>query len=357
MTYITRFFDNYFLLIDAMSIYIMIGLFIAGILKQLIPDDFVSRNLGTDSTLSVIKATVFGIPLPVCSCSVIPIAQGLRKEGASKGAVQSFLISTPITGVDSMLATFSFFGLVFTIFRVFSSIIIAISVGLIQNFVQKENLEKEKIVIKPLFSLKKEQSFSLLNKTTPKIKNKFSLKAVFTYAYVTLFVDMVKALFVGLLIGAIFTTFIPKEYSSLLFENKILTYFVILVFSIPLYTCATASLPIAAAFMLQGMSAGAVFIFLTAGPATSAVTMSVVYKMLGKTSLIVYVCTIAVLSLTFGFSFDILFDKFEVLNFVNDTDDYSLLNRFFSIFMLLLMCYYLLKPIFSKNCTSSCCSE
>ncbi len=357
MTYITKFFDNYFLLIDAMSIYIMIGLFIAGILKQLIPNDFVSRNLGTDSILSVIKATVFGIPLPICSCSVIPIAQGLRKEGASKGAVQSFLISTPITGVDSILATFSFFGLVFTIFRVCSSIIIAISVGLIQNFVQKESSQKEKILQKSFFRVKQESSFSLLNKTTPKVKNKFSIKAIFSYAYVTLFVDMVKALFIGLVIGAIFTTFVPKEYSSLLFENKILTYFVILVFAIPLYTCATASLPIAAAFMLQGMSAGAVFIFLTAGPATSAVTMSVVYKMLGKTSLIVYICTIAVLSLLFGFLFDILFNSFEIVNFTKDIDEYSLLNRLFSIIMIILMFYYLLKPFFSKKSISSCCSS
>ncbi len=117
-----------------------LGLLFAGILKQLIPDDFVSRNLGNDSIGSVIKATVFGIPLPVCSCSVIPIAQGLKNEGASKGAVQSFLISTPITGVDSILATFSFFGLIFTIFRVISSIIIAITVGLIQNFIEKKRL-------------------------------------------------------------------------------------------------------------------------------------------------------------------------------------------------------------------------
>ena len=130
--------NNFLLLLDAMAIYILVGLLIAGILKQLVPNDFVSKHLGKGSFSSVIKATLFGIPLPVCSCSVIPLAQGLRKEGASKGAVQSFLISTPITGVDSILATFSFFGLVFTIFRVVSSVIIAICVGLVQNFVEKE---------------------------------------------------------------------------------------------------------------------------------------------------------------------------------------------------------------------------
>ncbi|MGB6329294.1 MAG: permease, partial [Halarcobacter sp.] len=140
--YLIEFVDKFFLLTDAMSIYIMLGLFFAGILKQIIPNDFVSKNLGNDSTGSVIKATIFGIPLPVCSCSVIPIAQGLKKEGASKGAVQSFLISTPITGVDSILATFSFFGLIFTVYRVVSSVIIAICVGLIQNFIEKKEIKK-----------------------------------------------------------------------------------------------------------------------------------------------------------------------------------------------------------------------
>ena len=147
----------------------IIGLFIAGILKQVVPEDFVSSHLGKDSTSSVVKATLFGIPLPVCSCSVIPLAQGLRKEGASKGAVQSFLISTPITGVDSILATFSLFGLVFTIFRVVSSIIIAIAVGLIQNYFEKnEDLKKESNFIESCCS---EKSCCSSNKNNTTLAN------------------------------------------------------------------------------------------------------------------------------------------------------------------------------------------
>lgn len=375
--YFIEFFDKFFLLTDAMSIYIMLGLFFAGILKQIIPNDFVSKNLGNDSTGSVIKATIFGIPLPVCSCSVIPIAQGLKKEGASKGAVQSFLISTPITGVDSILATFSFFGLIFTVYRIISSIIIAICVGLIQNSIEKKEIKKEDETSKPnpMFFASSTKvnnpSFSLKN-DTPKEVDKgnsccsssssssktFSFKNVFTYAYKTLFEDMVKALFIGLLLGALFTTFVPKEYSSLLFENQILTYFIILIVAIPLYTCATASLPIAAAFMLQGMSAGAAFIFLTAGPATSAVTMSIIYKMLGRTSLIIYVSTIATLSLIFGFVFDTFFDSLQILNIAHDMEESSIINRTFSIIMLLLIFYYLLKPIFTKNIKKEpCCNS
>jgi uncharacterized protein len=329
--------NNFLLLLDAMSIYLLVGLLLAGILKQLVPDDFISKHLGKSSIGSVIKATLFGIPLPVCSCSVIPLAQSLRKEGASKGAVQSFLISTPITGVDSILATFSFFGLIFTIFRVVSSVIIAIIVGLIQNFVEKDDNKIEEI--------KEESSCSChCSCSSEKVEKKsFSIKEVFTYAYITLAKDMVKPLFMGLILGSVFTTFVPKEYSSLLFENQLLTYIVIILFSMPLYVCATASLPLAAALMLSGMSGGAAFIFLTAGPATSAVTMSVVYKLLGRTSLVIYITTIALLSLLFGFLFDMYFSNLNILNFNTVNEESSVLTQIATLILLLLTTYHLIK--------------
>jgi len=374
MDFLPDFLNNFFKLLDAMSLYVVLGLLVAGILKQLIPDNFVSSHLGKDSTMSVVKATLFGIPLPVCSCSVIPLAQGLKKEGASKGAVQSFLISTPITGADSILATFSFFGLIFTIFRLISSVIIAIIVGLIQNFFEnKEEKIEEKVAQAPkaAFSAatdiytsgfavqppkpKAEQSCGCSSSSCSSTKKKFSFLNALKYGYGTLFADMAKALLIGLILGAVFTTFMPKEYAKLLFDNQILTYFVILIFAMPLYTCATASLPIAAALMLQGMSAGAAFVFLTAGPATSAVTMSVVYKMLGKQSLIIYTGTIAVLSLLFGFLFDTFFSNLNILNISHEHDETTLISSLSSMIMLILIFYHLFKDKFKAK--SSCCSS
>lgn len=370
MEQLFKFAENFLTLLDAMSIYVIVGLFIAGVLKQIIPDNFVSSHLGKDSTTSVIKATIFGIPLPVCSCSVLPLAQGLKKEGASKGSVQSFLISTPITGVDSILATFSFFGLVFTVFRVVSSILIAIIVGLIQNaFEEKE----KKIEEKPKFQAFNKNNNFIMNssfsatKVTPKIeesssccssssccdskdiKKGFSLKSALKYGYGTLFQDMAKSLLIGLILGALFTTFIPQEYAKLLFDNQYLTYFVILLFAIPLYTCATASLPIAASLMLNGMSGGAAFIFLTAGPATSAITMSVVYKMLGRTSLIIYLSTIAILSLIFGIIFDSFFNDLNILNISHEMNETNFFKSFSSLIMLILITYHLFKSKFIKK--------
>ena len=344
MEYFELLANNFLLLLNAMSIYLLVGLLLAGILKQIVPDDFISKHLGKSSTGSVFKATIFGIPLPVCSCSVIPLAQSLRKEGASKGAVQSFLISTPITGVDSILATFSFFGLVFTIFRVISSVIIAITVGLIENFIEKDDKKTQEV--------KEETSCGCHCScgSSKKEKKSFSIKEAFIYAYVTLAKDMVKPLFIGLILGALFTSFVPKEYSAMLFDNQFLTYIVIILFSMPLYVCATASLPLAAALMLNGMSGGAAFIFLTAGPATSAVTMSVVYKLLGKTSLIIYVTTIALLSLIFGFFYDMFFSDLNILKFSSNVEESSILTQVSSLILLILMTYYLVKErLKSKN--------
>ena len=347
MELLWNFLENFIVLLNAMSIYIIFGLFFAGVLKQIIPDDFVSSHLGKSSTSSVVKATLFGIPLPVCSCSVIPLAQGLRKEGASKGAVQSFLISTPITGVDSILATYSLFGIVFTTFRIISSVIIAISVGLVQNFVQKDDNVKVETA---------ESSCGCSSSCdSSTVKKKFSFVSVLKYGYGTLFSDMAKALLIGLILGALFVTFTPKEYTEILFQNQFLTYFVIMLISMPLYTCATASLPIAAAFMLQGMSPGAVFIFLTAGPATSAVTMSVVYKMLGKTSLIIYLIVIAVLGLLFGYIYDTFFKELSILTISMDNEEINIFNILSSVVMMGLIFYHLLKDRFTKK--ESCCSE
>ena len=380
MEIISKFFENFFLLASAMSFYILLGLIIAGILKQIIPSDFVSKHLGKSSLGSVVKATIFGIPLPVCSCSVIPLAKSLQKEGASRGAVQSFLISTPITGVDSIMATYSFFGWFFTIYRVIVSVIIAIAVGIIENLLgsKESKIEKEEcssscgcgITSEP--KLKKQANFSLnpnasatatinsgLTLQTKKEKSdnccsprgccsnssskKFSIKGVFYYAFNTLFKDIAKPLLVGLVLGALFTTFLPKELLESIYSNKLLTYFMVLIVAMPLYVCATASLPIAGAFLLSGMSPGAAFVFLCAGPATNTVTMGVVAQMFGKKSLIIYVGSIAILSTIFGYIYDKFFVEIEVLKIVKSIEDISTISIISTIIMLALIVYYLVK--------------
>ena len=366
MEYLKEFLENMLFLANSMSIYILVGLLIAGVLKELLPSNFVSSHLGKGGTSSVIKATLFGIPMPVCSCSVIPLAKSLQKEGASKGAVQSFLISTPITGADSILATASFFGWIFTLYRVVTSVIIAITAGILQNILDKK--EKKKT---PTFSMQQNVSPSLKAapqasfklQTNPKQSTNtqsccsgssccssetkkgksFSLKNIFTYAINTLFGDIYRSLFWGIILGALFTTFLPKELLAPLFEYTFLSYLAVLIIAMPMYVCATASLPIAASFLLSGMSPGAAFVFLSAGPATNTVTMGVVASMFGKRSLILYIGVIALLSILFGYIFDSTFGSLEALDLAKHKESFTILHFIATALMFGLIAYFALK--------------
>lgn len=344
MQTIILYFQNFLELLNAMAIYILVGILFAGVLKQIIPDDFVSKHLGKGNFSSVLKASLLGIPMPLCSCSVIPFANSLKKEGASKGAVQSFLISTPITGADSIMATYGFFGWVFTLYRVISSFIIAIVAGILQNIVDNK-FAKEQVEEKSSCGC----ACSCSTGKEEEIKKSFNILEVFDYAFNTIFKDFAKPLLFGLLLGAAFTTFLPKEYASTLFENQFLSYGLILLIAIPLYVCATASLPIAASLMLSGLSGGAAFIFLSAGPATNSVTMSVIYKSLGKSALVIYLATIAVMSLVFAYIFDTYFPPLDIVSFMNHKEELTLLNSIASVIMILLMLYYFVTPLFEKK--------
>jgi len=153
MELLSLFFNTLFDLSNAIAPYILFGLLFAGILHELVPETLVTKHLGKENIISVIKSTIFGIPLPVCSCGVIPLARSIKKSGASKGATLSFLISTPITGVDSILATYGIFGWIFTLYRIFTSMIIATAAGILTNIFDKEKIleprTKSSIFTKP----------------------------------------------------------------------------------------------------------------------------------------------------------------------------------------------------------------
>ncbi len=332
MDFFILFLNNFWLLTQDMAIYIIFGVLIAGILKQIIPTDFVKNHLGSDSFGSVIKASVFGIPLPLCSCSVIPFATSLKKEGASSGSVLSFLISTPITGADSILATYGFFGWIFTIYRVITSLIIAIVAGILQNIIGKEEMQESQTC----------DSCCGSSCSTEKVKVKFSIKKVVDYAINDIFKDFAKPLFFGLLLGSVITTFMPSDLSSFLNDNKLLTYILVLAFSMPLYICATASLPIAASLIASGLSGGAAFILLSAGPATNSVTMSVVLQTLGKKALVIYLGVIGVFSLLFGYLLDIYFPNLLSGQILDSSESFTIIHQISAIVMLGFMMKFLI---------------
>jgi len=357
MEYIILFFEALLDLSNEMAIYILFGLFFAGVLHELVPESLVTKHLGKENIWSVIKSTIFGIPLPVCSCGVIPLATSIKKSGASKGATLSFLISTPITGVDSIMATYGIFGWIFTIYRAVTSMVIAMVAGILTNIFDKEE-EKPKVA----FSLNpKEEEKSCCSSETSccasTSKKEHFIVRVFTYAFGTLLKDIAKPLLWGLLLGALITIAIPTNLSEILVEYSWLSYLIVIIIAVPMYVCATASLPIAAGLMLSGVSAGAAFVFLSAGPATNTVTIGVVKKMLGTRSLYIYLGSIVIGSVIFGLALDYLFLSMQIdpKTLVQMGEHAGVFAIISSVLLWVFLVYYFVEPYFKRE-EISCCN-
>ena len=282
-----------FRLLGAMAPYLLFGFLVAGILKVLLPEEKIVSHLGRGKILSSIKASLVGIPLPLCSCGVIPAAVALRKQGANKGSTLSFLISTPTTGVDSILATYSLLGSLFTIFRVVTSFITAVICGIITNFVIKEESS----------SFDESISCSCNECTEEKVEAHGvyeKIKYVLYYSFVEFIDDIGKWVLIGIIIGGMISYVVPRELISGYLGSDWKAMILMLLIGIPIYVCATGSIPIVAALMLKGMSPGAGLVFLLAGPATNTVTITVITKELGKRAVVLYLISISVASIISG---------------------------------------------------------
>ncbi|RLC46184.1 MAG: hypothetical protein DRH57_06560 [Candidatus Cloacimonadota bacterium] len=284
-------------LLLAMSPYLLFGFLIAGILNLEIPRKKIYKHLSGSNIKSVVKAAIFGVPLPLCSCGVIPVAAYLRKEGAGKGATVSFLSSTPTTGIDSILATYSLLGPIFAIIRPVASFFAGIFGGTLTNLIEKSQEKK--------FIVKKGFQCNICNNTTPhshtiieKVKN------IFQYAFVELIEDIAKWILIGILAGGVISYLIPGHIIEQYLGNPMFAYPLMLLVALPMYVCATGSIPIAASLILKGMAPGAGLVFLIAGPATNTATLSFVAGKLGKKTMFIYLSTIVITSLLFGFLID-----------------------------------------------------
>lgn len=278
--------------------YVLFGFFAAGILKALIPEDLVAKHLGQNGPRSVIKASLFGIPLPLCSCGVIPVAIGLRKQGANKGATASFLVSVPETGVDSIAITWALLDPLMTIIRPVSAFITAMITGLFINLLPDTKSDQAKLPQKDCGC----SSFTIDNAETLHQKEPLGrkMKGGLIYAFTDLLKDIGGWLMLGIAIAGIISFFVPVGFIEQYVGGEFSSLLIMLVIGIPLYICASASTPIAAALVLKGLSPGAALVFLLAGPATNAATMTVVAKHLGKAATVVYTAAIAVCSVAMG---------------------------------------------------------
>ncbi len=289
MDVLLKIFEESVNLFVRMAPYLLIGFTVSGILHMFVDTEFVTRNL-RGGKMSVLKAVILGVPLPVCSCGVIPIAASLKRQGAGKASTLAFLYSTPVTGIDAILATYALLGTAFAIFRPLAAFAGGIFLGLLAL-----SLTREKNIQKPVTGS----------------SSKKSLKDALHYSFVYLPGEIGRWILVGVLLGGIAGVVIPSEIGRYL-SNPYFAYPAVLLVSIPVYVCATGSIPVAAALIAKGLTPGAALSFLIAGPATNTVTITFVLKDLGKKFAVLYLAGITFTSVASGLLFDRMFHGINV---------------------------------------------
>ena len=319
---VEKFFWQFVTLFSEMAPFLLLGFLLAGILHVWVPNHLYVPKISKPNFKSVLWSALFGVPLPICSCGVIPTSIALRREGASKGACVSFLISTPATGVDSILATYSLLGGPFAVFRPIAAFVTAMLGGVFTNLVTKNEPETGVAVFGESHEhehhghehcdgdhcscecgeFEKEAGEGFVKKTFVQ-----KIRETAEYGFVNMIGDVSKWLVIGLLLGALIAAFVPDDFFLFLHEYPLLCMLVVLVLAMPMYTCATGSIPLALALVEKGITPGAALVLLMAGPATSIASMLVVGKAFGKRTLAAYLVSIAFGAMFFGFVVDTFF--------------------------------------------------
>lgn len=269
---------------------------LAGVIHHLVPRATVEKLLGKNS--SVATAAIIGAPLPLCSCSVIPVAMGIRRSGASKASTASFLVATPETGVDSVGITYALMGPVMAIARPISAIVSAIITGISIALFGNEVAVKEQEEVKSSCCCKSKQA-----QTNVKPSWRETSMNIVTYGFDKLLGDFMKWLMIGLFFAALIVTFVPNEWMAE-YGNGPLAMILMILISIPMYICATASTPIAVGLMMAGISPGAALVFMLTGPATNIATLMVIKQELGNKELTLYLLSLVSSALLCGLLLD-----------------------------------------------------
>jgi uncharacterized membrane protein YraQ (UPF0718 family) len=292
------------LLIDA-SPYMLFGILMAGLLKMFLSTDFIGQNLGEGRFKPVFKAALLGIPIPLCSCGVLPAAASLRKQGASRGATTAFLISTPESGVDSIAVSWALLDPIMTVARPVAAFVTAFTAGIAENLLGQSK-QDEQIVVDRSCAIDgccdgmdcdpadHANHHTLVEKLSGGLR----------YAFGELWGDLASWFAAGLLLAGIITVLVPDAMMTAYLGGGLTSMLLMLLIGVPLYICATASTPVAAALILKGVSPGAALVFLLVGPATNMASLSVLVGLLGKRSTAIYLGAVASVSVLAGLLLD-----------------------------------------------------
>lgn len=323
--------------------WLLIGYLLAGIIKQLIPSEWVHKQLAKPGFLSVVKGALIGAPLPLCSCGVIPTALAVRKAGSSKGATSSFLVATPETGVDSISFSYAVLGPIFAIARPLAALISAIIAGVLVN-----SFDKEEAIVE----LKKSESNCCHSKqpeTEPSLAER--LVSAVQYGYGRMIEDTAKWLLIGLTAAALITALVPQSF-FLQWGDGLLAMVVMVIVGLPMYICATASTPVAAGLLFAGISPGAALVFMLTGPATNIATIGVIKEQLGMRSLVAYLLGVIVTAMACGLILNELYAAYAwplQLVMMEHGESYPLWRQLAAVLLCVLLTRVYLQPLFTSK--------
>lgn len=279
-----------------MSPFLLLGLALAGLMRAFLPHSLYHEHLGANRAGSVLKAIGIGVILPLCSCGVIPTAVSLRREGASRGACTAFVIATPQTGADCLMATYSLLGLPFTLLRFVAALVTAFFGGWLSLKFDRKDTEKSS---RKTSDAERPKKHIFLQK----------LKEAFVYSFGEMLGDIGKWIAVGLLVAVLITVAVPADLLAGISEKPWISMPLVLLLALPMYLCATGSIPIALSLLLKGMSPGTVLVLLLAGPAINIASMIIMGKFFGRRTLLIYIMAVIGGAVAFGLAADYLLPR------------------------------------------------
>lgn len=338
--------------------WLLFGLFAAGLIHEMINPKFVAKQLHRPGLGSILKASLFGLPLPLCSCSVIPVGVSLRKSGASKGATASFFVSTPEIGADSFLLSYVLLGPLLAVLRVIASFLSAMLAGIGIDYALPD-AEAEEPRADSGESEVASQSHSCCGGAPKKVGLLSHLRSALHYGFVELLDDIARLLLIGFAVAALITAIVPPESFSNLDLGPIGYSVALLLLSLPMYVCSTASTPIAAALLAKGVPPGAVLVFLLAGPATNVSTILVLRRELGVRATSLYLASVVGVAFLIALALDSFSKAAGGTKAVsalaaNHVHGGSLVQNVFGAALLLLLALSVLRS-YRKKATKDCC--
>ena len=311
-----------------MAPWLVFGFLMAGIIAVWVPRNWINRMMGGSSGIrGILRAVAIGVPLPICSCGVLPIATGLKKHGAGNGPTAAFLISTPQTGVDSILATYALMGPVFAVARPVAAALTGLVGGAVVASVGGEDA-----------------SAAVVEETAATSRG---IRAILWQAYRRLLGSVAKPLAIGLAISALVTVFVPDNFFADAFHgNDWIAMPVMALVGFPMYVCSTASIPIAASLVAKGVSPGAAFVFLMVGPAMNAMSLTTVGALIGRKAAAAYVATIIAGAILCGVAINLVPNAISASTMIASAGHkLSVVHWASATFLAVMMVYNMVRPL------------